>query len=115
MAGCDPGTMKAVYPDLYEEAARALVAKTGTLTETDGGVAVLAGFLQTAQGERLFAVAIPGSGTRQEQARKRIEEWTQDLIERHGGVRPGECAAEVVYSDTHAQVIASAPPDRLVF
>ena len=87
--GCDPGTLTH-YPRLTDRADRALVAKTGTLVKTDGGVAVLAGGAHTARGSLLFCVAAPGSGRRLAQARDAQERWLLDLIERHGGPRSRE-------------------------
>ena len=38
---------------------QSVVAKTGTLTSTDGGAAVLAGFVNTGKGDLAFCVAAP--------------------------------------------------------
>jgi Na+/H+ antiporter NhaC len=92
VAGCDPGTLEA-FPRLTGgPAAGAVAGKTGTLTNTDGGIALLAGFLSTAEGDLLFCVAAPRSGKRLAAARRAEESWLLDLAARHGGARPRECA-----------------------
>ena len=103
--GCDPGTLTH-YPRLTERVAGALVAKTGTLVKTDGGVAVLAGVAHTARGSLRFCVAAPGAGRQLAQARDAQERWLLDLIERHGGPRPAECGATVGHSDAAAGILA---------
>jgi Na+/H+ antiporter NhaC len=91
VAGCDPGTLEA-FPRLTDgPAAGAMVGKTGTLTNTDGGIALLAGFLSTEGGDLLFCVAAPRSGNRLVAARRAEEVWLLDLAARHGGARPREC------------------------
>jgi len=102
--GCDPGTLKH-FPRLSSGAAATLVAKTGTLIRTDGGVAVLAGVVRTAEGRRFFCVAAPRSGKRLVGAREAEERWVLELIQRHGGARPGECGDGVGYSDDDVVVI----------
>jgi len=110
MTGCDPGTLKN-FPRLREgDAATALVAKTGTLAATDGGIAVLAGFVGTERGERLFCVASPGIGSGLAAARLRQERWLLELISRHGGARPAPCRDALVHSDT--DVVIAAAGDR---
>jgi D-alanyl-D-alanine carboxypeptidase/D-alanyl-D-alanine-endopeptidase (penicillin-binding protein 4) len=111
-AGCDPGTL-AHYPLLVDEAAGALVAKTGTLIRTDGGIAVIAGLARTADGDRYFCVAAPRSGGRPERAREAEERWLSDLIARCGGARPGACGDAVGYSDDDARVEAAAEVPKL--
>ena len=87
------------------------MAKTGTLMQTDGGVAVLAGVAHTARGSMFFCVVAPGSGRRLAQAREAQQRWLLDLIARHGGPQPRECGAAVGYSDDDASVGRSG--DRL--
>ena len=101
-AGCDPGTLER-FPDLEAQAAGALVAKTGTLVRTDGGIAAIAGLARTAEGDRLFCVAAPRSGGRLARAREAEERWVLNLIARHGGARPGACGDAVGYSDDDAR------------
>jgi D-alanyl-D-alanine carboxypeptidase/D-alanyl-D-alanine-endopeptidase (penicillin-binding protein 4) len=105
VVGCDPGTLRN-YSDLPDGA---VVAKTGTLTRTDGGVAVLAGVARTTAGDRFFCVAAPGAGGRIARARSDEVEWLQRLIERFGGPRPRACAAAVGFSDDDARVEQRLP------
>ncbi|HEX6852776.1 MAG TPA: D-alanyl-D-alanine carboxypeptidase [Candidatus Polarisedimenticolaceae bacterium] len=93
VAGCDPGTVTRFFPRLSTGSnATALVGKTGTLTATDGGIAVLAGFLNTGEGEFVFAVAAPRAAGKLRLARRVEEQWLLDLLARHGGARPRTCA-----------------------
>jgi len=111
VSGCDPGTLQR-FPGLGERERRgALVAKTGTLARTDGGVAVLAGSARAADGEWLFCVASPTIGRELARARDEQQRWVLDLLERHGGARAGACGAAVVHSDTFAEagMPATAP------
>jgi D-alanyl-D-alanine carboxypeptidase/D-alanyl-D-alanine-endopeptidase (penicillin-binding protein 4) len=91
VAGCDPGTLES-FPGLARgEAAGTLVGKTGTLTRTDGGIALLAGFIGTAAGDLAFCVAAPGSGDRLESARRAEERFLLELMRGNGGGRPRSC------------------------
>lgn len=93
VAGCDPGTVTRFFPRLSTGTnATALVGKTGTLTATDGGISVLAGFLNTGEGEFVFAVAAPKAAGKLRLARRVEEQWLLDLLARHGGARPRTCA-----------------------
>lgn len=104
VAGCDPGTLSH-YPRLGgKDIAGSVVAKSGTLITTDGGVAVLAGSASTAEGGRLFCAASPRSGTAVHDARQSHERHILDLLTREGGALPNSCGADVVFSDTDAQV-----------
>jgi len=103
-AGCVPGTLKQ-FPRLSDGSLHgALVAKTGTLTTTDGGVAVLGGFAATRQGELLFCVAAPGSGDDLGEARREEQRWVLDLFAGHNGARPQDCRPPLEYSDHDASV-----------
>lgn len=105
-AGCDPGTVTNFFPRLASgEAAASLVGKTGTLTATDGGVSVLAGYLSTAQGEVLFCAAAPRARGRLLTARRAEEQWVLELLASQGGARPLPCASPVRESDENASVI----------
>ncbi len=105
-AGCDPGTVTRFFPRLsIGEAAAALVGKTGTLTATDGGVSVLAGFLSSAQGELVFCAAVPRAGGRLVTARRAAEQWVLELLASQGGARPLPCASPVREPDENATVI----------
>jgi len=111
VSGCDPGTLNH-FPSFDTEAfAGALVAKTGTLTRTDGGIAVLAGYLSTRDGVVVFCVAAPGIGKRLSAARAAQERWLIDLAARYGGPRPRQCAAPSGFSDDDAMILPPRPPD----
>ncbi len=93
VAGCESCTVTKAYPRLsYGSNAAAVAAKTGTLTTTDGGAAVLAGFVSTANGELVFCVAAPRSGRYLSAARRAIEDWLVNLITTNGGPVPRACA-----------------------
>ncbi len=110
VAGCDPGTVTRFFPQFAAGAnATALVAKTGTLTATDGGVSVLAGFLNTTRGELVFCIAAPRAGGRVRRARHQEEEWLLDLVASRGGPAPRTCAPPLPYADSDADVVLSAP------
>ncbi len=109
--GCDPGTVERFFPLLNEPPyATAVVGKTGTLTNTDGGIAVLVGFANTAQGELAFCVAAPDSHGRLHQARQAEERWLVDLLARHGGPAPRTCSPPVGTPDQEASVITVSSP-----
>ncbi len=111
VGGCDSGTITRFFPLLSAgEFAACVVGKTGTLTNTDGGVAVLAGFVATAQGELAFCVAAPGAGGRLKTARGAEERWLLELIARHGGPAPRRCLHDVAPPDVSATVIHVAAP-----
>ena len=83
VAGCDPGTVTHFFPLLASGPnTTSVIAKTGTLTNTDGGVAVLAGYARTARGEFVFCVAVP-----------------------NGGGQPYTCASPLPSSDAGANII----------
>jgi serine-type D-Ala-D-Ala carboxypeptidase/endopeptidase (penicillin-binding protein 4) len=106
VAGCDPGTVTRFFPELSEGAdSTAVVGKTGTLTNTDGGIAVLAGFVNTGSGEYAFCVAVPHAAGRLRIARKLEEQWLTAFIAGHGGGRPHTCAPALPMPDAEAVVI----------
>ena len=106
VAGCDPGTVSAAFPRLSSPPfATALVAKTGTLTSTDGGITVLAGFLNTAQGEVVFGVAAPHAAGRIRLARHAEESFIVDLLDRRGGPAPRTCAPPLASPDGDATIV----------
>ena len=106
VAGCDPGTVNASFPRLSSPPfAMALVAKTGTLTSTDGGITVLAGFLNTAQGEVAFCVAAPRAAGRIHLARRTEESFVVDLLNRRGGAMPRPCAPPLETTGSDAAII----------
>jgi D-alanyl-D-alanine carboxypeptidase/D-alanyl-D-alanine-endopeptidase (penicillin-binding protein 4) len=114
VAGCDPGTVAAFFPRLTSNGnATSLVGKTGTLTSTDGGIAVLAGFVNTSQGEVLFCVAAPRAIGRLRTARRAEESWVLDLLAKQGGPRPRFCAPPLEDSDTGAVILTRLPAEPI--
>jgi D-alanyl-D-alanine carboxypeptidase/D-alanyl-D-alanine-endopeptidase (penicillin-binding protein 4) len=106
VAGCDPGTVASAFPRLSAPPfARSLVAKTGTLTSTDGGITVLAGFLNTAQGELVFCVAAPHAAGRIRLARHTEESFVVDLLNRRGGAAPRTCAPPLASPSEDASIV----------
>ena len=106
VAGCDPSTVTRFFPLLADGPnTTSVVGKTGTLTNTDGGVAVLAGFARTGKGELLFCVAVPRAAGRLKGARHAEEKWLLDLLAAHGGGQPRQCAPELPTPDAGASVI----------
>jgi D-alanyl-D-alanine carboxypeptidase len=109
VAGCDPGTVNAAFPRLSAPPfATSLVAKTGTLTSTDGGITVLAGFLNTAQGEVVFCVAAPQAAGRIRLARHTEESFVLDLLNRRGGAVPRTCAPPLTSPGDDATIVTAA-------
>lgn len=93
VAGCDPGTLNHSFAPLTTGAnAMSVVAKTGTLTSTDGGTAVLAGIANTGRGDLIFCVAAPSAAGRLHQARGQQVHWVEGLIARSDGPRLRKCA-----------------------
>jgi D-alanyl-D-alanine carboxypeptidase/D-alanyl-D-alanine-endopeptidase (penicillin-binding protein 4) len=117
VAGCDPGTVTHQFPLLADgPSTTSVVGKTGTLTNTDGGIAVLAGFARTGQGELLFCVAVPHAAGKLKGARHAEEKWVLDLLGAHGGGQPRQCAPELPTPDAGASIILLGnrvipPPD----
>ena len=106
VAGCDPGTVSHFFPLLAGGAnATAMVGKTGTLTATDGGVSVLAGFVNTGRGDLVFCVAAPNSGRYLHLARRSEERFVLDLLARSGGPHPRTCAPPLPSSDGAAAIV----------
>ncbi len=106
VAGCDPGTVTRQFPLLSDgPSTTSVVGKTGTLTSTDGGIAVLAGFARTGEGEILFCVAVPHAAGKLKGARHAEEKWVLDLLQAHGGGQPRQCAPELPAPDTGASII----------
>ena len=104
--GCDPGPTRRMFPKLVAGPhAHSVVCKTGTLTTTDGGVAVLAGaFTSPSLGTVLFCVAAPGSDHQQTRWRRLEQEWLLDLVDRAGGAVPFGCGGDLPFSDSEATV-----------
>lgn len=113
VSGCDPGTVTGSFPRLaVAPHATALVAKTGTLTATDGGITVLAGFLNTAEGEVVFCVAVPNAAGRLSLARRTEEKFVLDLLARHGGAMPRTCGPRLLAPDENATIVTAATASR---
>jgi len=106
--GCDPGATRRMFPALAASPLTGTVTcKTGTLTSTDGGVAVLAGtFTSPEHGTVAFAVAAPRAGGRLQHWRKLQQRWVLALIDEQGGAVPAPCGPELPFSDTFAEVEA---------
>jgi D-alanyl-D-alanine carboxypeptidase/D-alanyl-D-alanine-endopeptidase (penicillin-binding protein 4) len=106
VSGCDPGTVSRFFPQLADgPEATALVGKTGTLTNTDGGVAVLAGYAATARGELVFCLAVPHASGKIKLARRTQQQWVLNLLIRNGGGRPHHCEPPLATSDKDVSVI----------
>jgi D-alanyl-D-alanine carboxypeptidase/D-alanyl-D-alanine-endopeptidase (penicillin-binding protein 4) len=106
VAGCESSTVTRQFPLLADGPTTAsVVGKTGTLTNTDGGVAVLAGFARTAQGELIFCVAAPRAAGKLKGSRHAEEKWLLELLGVHGGAQARQCAPELPTPDVGATVI----------
>jgi len=104
--GCDPGHTRRMFPALAEpEFAGAVTCKTGTLTHTDGGVAVLAGtFTSPTNGPVVFAIAAARAGGKLDYWRMIQQRWLLDLIDESGGAVTTPCGDPLPFSDTFAEV-----------
>jgi D-alanyl-D-alanine carboxypeptidase/D-alanyl-D-alanine-endopeptidase (penicillin-binding protein 4) len=106
VAGCDPGTLKS-FPALGDSRRRgAVVGKTGSLTHTDGGVALLAGIAGTHAGDLFFCVAAPRSGSRLAAARAQQEAWLLEMMAGLGGARPRDCGPPVPQAGADVDLMA---------
>jgi D-alanyl-D-alanine carboxypeptidase len=112
--GCDPGPTRRMFPRFREEPlAAAVTVKTGTLTTTDGGVAVLAGhFLSPTVGEVVFCVAAPEAGGAIDRWRRLEQEWLVDLISSVGGAVASPCGGTLPLSDTLVEIEVVVGPDE---
>jgi D-alanyl-D-alanine carboxypeptidase/D-alanyl-D-alanine-endopeptidase (penicillin-binding protein 4) len=106
--GCDPGPTRRMFPAfLRSDRAGAVAVKTGSLTTTDGGVAVLAGVARTRDhGDVVFSVAATNTGRDLRQWRQVEQSWLLDLLDRSGGVVPAVCGPDLPFSDEFAEVVA---------
>ncbi len=103
--GCGPSTLTKVFPSLAKSGgAVGMAAKTGSLINTDGGVAALAGFLRTADGELLFALLAPRSGREISAARRKEADWVAGLAKQFGGPQAATCDYPFGHSDDQASV-----------
>lgn len=105
--GCDPGSIARMFPRLASgSTARTAVVKTGTLSNTDGGVAVLSGFFESAgKGLIAFCVAAPSAGGALQRWRLAEQEWLLDLMQATGGAVPRSCGPVLTYSESNAEII----------
>jgi len=105
--GCDPGSTRRMFPALAAPPlAGSVVCKTGTLTTTDDGVAVLVGAFTGADGGRIiFAVAAPAAGKRLQSWRQVEQRWLLSLMDARGGAVPAPCPGELPFSDAQAEIV----------
>lgn len=109
VAGCDPGTLRHSFAPLtVGPNAMSVAAKTGTLTATDGGTAVLAGFVNTAKGDLLFCVAAPSAAGKLTRARRQQADWLAGLIARSGGPRARRCSGPLASAEAGASIVPAA-------
>jgi D-alanyl-D-alanine carboxypeptidase/D-alanyl-D-alanine-endopeptidase (penicillin-binding protein 4) len=110
--GCDPGSLPRMFPRLAKgNHARSAVIKSGTLTNTDGGVAVLSGFFDSLEGETVaFCVAAPRAGRRLRHFRLVEQDWLLDLMGTLGGARDRVCGPPPPFSDTMADARITLQP-----
>lgn len=79
---CEPSTLTKLFRRLAKEGtADTLTGKTGTLTTTDGGVSVLAGYLGAGSEAARFVVAVPQCGRALWQARAAIEAEVDEILD----------------------------------
>jgi D-alanyl-D-alanine carboxypeptidase/D-alanyl-D-alanine-endopeptidase (penicillin-binding protein 4) len=112
--GCDPGPTPRMFPRLAAgERARTAAIKTGTLSTTDGGVAVLSGLLESRdKGAVAFCVAAPGAGGRLRAWRRAEQEWLLDLMGEVGGADAITCAGPLPHPESLAEVEVEWPPGQ---
>lgn len=113
--GCDPGATDRKFPRLAsQKRAGSVTVKTGTLTNTDGGVAVVGGLFTTPErGRVLFCVAATSTGWNELHWRSLQQGWLLDLIRKSGGAEQSPCGPELPFSDTFAEVEWVVPWDSL--
>ncbi len=106
VVGCDPGSTRRMFPSLASAPlAGTVTCKTGTLTHTDGGVAIFSGTFTAADGEPVvFAIAAPRAGRSLQYWRMLEQRWLMALMEEHGGAIAAPCGKELPYSDTFAEI-----------
>ena len=104
--GCDPGSTDRKFPKLARpDRAGSLVVKTGTLINTDGGVAVVGGVFSTPANEIvLFCIAAKQTGWKEPHWRGLQQSWLLGLIDGAGGAVQRPCGEELPFSDTFAEV-----------
>lgn len=110
VAGCHPGTLAKFFPRLAAPPyAGSVAGKTGTLSVTDGGIAVFAGRARTQEGEYFFCIACPRAQGRLGKARALQEAWLVRFIDEHGGPAPESCNTGLVEADEGSVIIPVAP------
>ena len=104
--GCDAGATDRKFPRLAsQKRAGSVTVKTGTLTNTDGGVAVVGGLYSSSEAGRvLFCVAAASTGWNEPHWRGLQQSWLLDLIKRSGGAVQRPCGTDLPFSDTFAEV-----------
>jgi D-alanyl-D-alanine carboxypeptidase/D-alanyl-D-alanine-endopeptidase (penicillin-binding protein 4) len=104
--GCDPGATDRKFPKLASPTrAGSVTVKTGTLTTTDGGVAVVGGLYASPDlGSVLFCVAATATGRNDTHWRGLQQNWMLDLIADTGGAVPRPCGPGLPFSDSFAEV-----------
>jgi D-alanyl-D-alanine carboxypeptidase/D-alanyl-D-alanine-endopeptidase (penicillin-binding protein 4) len=104
--GCDPGSTDRKFPKLaLPERAGSVVVKTGTLINTDGGVAVVGGVFSTPANEIvLFCIGARRTGWKEPHWRGLQQSWLLDLIDQAGGAVQRPCGEKLPFSDTYAEV-----------
>jgi D-alanyl-D-alanine carboxypeptidase/D-alanyl-D-alanine-endopeptidase (penicillin-binding protein 4) len=104
--GCDPGSTDRKFPRLaLPQRAGSIVVKTGTLINTDGGVAVVGGVFSTPANEIvLFCIGARQTGWKEPHWRGLQQSWLFDLIDAVRGAVQRPCGEELPFSDTYAQV-----------
>lgn len=109
LGGCDGGTVSRFFPLLARGPwAATLVGKTGTLTATDGGVSVLAGFLSAAEGELVFCAAVPDAAGHVSRARRAEQQLVVEMLRRFGGGSPLACGNGLLEADDDSAVLTPA-------
>jgi D-alanyl-D-alanine carboxypeptidase/D-alanyl-D-alanine-endopeptidase (penicillin-binding protein 4) len=103
--GCDDGPSRRMFPTLSTGPwAGAITVKTGTLTTTDGGVAVLAGqFCSMDRGDVIFCVAAERAGGNLRRWRAAEQSWLVDLVAAVGGAIVKPCGPPLLFPDSEAQ------------
>lgn len=111
--GCDPGSTARMFPKLATPPlAGAVTCKTGTLTHTDGGVAVLAGVFTAVDGEPVrFAIAAPRAGRSLQHWRMLEQRWVLGVMADVGGARVERCNGDLPFSDTFTELDVVAADD----
>ena len=103
--GCDPGSTDRKFPKMAGPGwAGSVVIKTGTLVNTDGGVAVLGGVFTTLGREQvLFCIAARDTGWKEPHWRGLQQSWLIDLVADSGYAVQRPCGPELPFSDSFAE------------